>query len=188
MIAGRPDAAVVDLRVDDGLADSVLDWLSKNRNFRALVVTNVDQVDARLRALTLGATDHLIAPFEQREILARVRHLIALRRSARCRRLQIGDLTIDAAQRCVVRNGATIALTPREVDVLRMLVENGEQLLSKQEILNAVWHGESRSENVVEANVSSLRRKLHAHGPPVIHTLHRSGYVFRPVPATQPAR
>ena len=48
-------------------------------------------------------------------------------------------------------------------------------------LLTAVWGTEARSQNVVEANVSSLRRKLHALGPPVIHTLHRAGYIFRPV-------
>jgi DNA-binding winged helix-turn-helix (wHTH) protein len=56
--------------------------------------------------------------------------------------------------------------------------------VSKQDLLCTVWRGEDRSENVVEANVSSLRRKLHGLGPPVIHTVHRTGYVFRPVALT----
>jgi DNA-binding response OmpR family regulator len=77
-----------------------------------------------------------------------------------------------------------VTLTPREVGLLVTLVEQPEQPVTKQQLLVAVWGAEVRSLNVVEANVSSLRRKLHALGPPVIHTLHRAGYVFRHVPSS----
>jgi len=99
-------------------------------------------------------------------------------------RLVAGDLTVDLAQRSAVRNGKRVALTPREVSLLVTLIERSEQPVTKQELLTAVWGAQARSQNVVEANVSSLRRKLHALGPPVIHTLHRAGYIFRPVPTS----
>ena len=76
--------------------------------------------------------------------------------------------------------------TPREVGLLLALIEQSEHPVTKRELLVAVWGEEVRSQNVVEANVSSLRRKLHALGPPVIHTLHGAGYVFRPV--AEPSR
>jgi two-component system OmpR family response regulator len=179
VVGGHPDAIVVDLRDDDGLSERLLRWVCRNAPAPALVVTNLDDTAGRLRALELGAADHLVAPFDVREGVARVERLVAQQRAGRRRRIEAGDMTIDAAQRSVIRNGETVSLTPREIDVLRFLVERRGTTVSKAELLEAVWNGETRSENVVEANVSSLRRKLHALGPPVIHTVHRSGYLFR---------
>jgi two-component system, OmpR family, response regulator len=189
VVGGRPAAIVVDMRNEDELAHKMLRWLCRNADCNTLIITALTQVDARLVALELGARDHLIAPFEMRECVGRVQHLIGRKAAMSRSGVEAGDLTINAAQRCVLRTGERIPLTPREIDVLMMLVENADRAVSKHDILNAVWKGEPRSENVVEANVSSLRRKLHALGPPVIHTVHRSGYVFRPVmPSTTTTR
>jgi DNA-binding response OmpR family regulator len=181
IVGGRPDVVLVDLREDDGLAERLLDWVTRNASAAALVLTNLDEADARIRALRLGAADHLIAPFELREAIARVEMLLADRRRDDRDVVEAGDLILDPVQRCAIRNGEVVPLTPREVDVLAALIERREKPVSKQELLAVVWRGERRSENVVEANVSSLRRKLHSLGPPVIHTVHRSGYLLRPV-------
>jgi two-component system, OmpR family, response regulator len=179
VVGGRPDVIVVDLRDDDGLADRMLTWVGRHARCASLVITGANDVDARMRALYLGASDHVVAPFEPREAVARVKALIARRRSGQRARIEAGDLTIDPAQRCITRGGETVPLTPREADLLIALVNHADQPLSKRDLLEIVWGAELRSENVVEANVSSLRRKLHALGPPVIHTVHRTGYVFR---------
>ena len=188
IVGGRPDVVVVDLRHDDPLAERILTWMSANAKVSALVITEVHEVDARLRALDLGADDHLMAPFETREAVARVERLLAQLRDQRPRCIDAGDLTVDISQRSAVRNGMHVPLTPREVGLLCVLIERSGRPVSKRELLVAVWGDEARSENVVEANVSSLRRKLHALGPAVIHTLHRSGYVFRPVPLSASQR
>src|SRR5262249_36429263 len=152
----------------------------RNTSASALVITDSTQTDERLRALRLGAEAHVVAPFEARELSARVEHLIARRRHGREERVEVGDMTIDVELRSAVRNGEVVTFTPRELALLLALVQRAGEAVSKQELLETVWHGEARSENVVEANVSALRRKLHAVGPPVIHTVHRSGYAFRP--------
>jgi two-component system OmpR family response regulator len=180
-VAGRPRAVVIDLRDNDELGNRMVSWVCRNQGCNVLVITALTQTNARLTALDLGAADHLVAPFELREGIGRVQRLMARAQSTRDDRETVGDLTIDASQRSVERNGQTTSLTPRELEVLQLLVDHRNRPVSKQEILSSVWKGESRSENVVEANVSSLRRKLHASGAPVIHTVHRSGYVFRPV-------
>src|SRR5262249_54735430 len=141
----------------------------------------------RIQALQLGAIDHLVAPFEVREGIVRTELLIARRRAGREARLEAGDIMIDAAQRTALRNGELVTLTPRELALLTVLVQRRGEAVSKQDLLTRVWRGETRSENVVEANVSSLRRKLHGLGPPVIHTVHRTAYVFRPVSQSIPA-
>src|SRR5262249_42249840 len=161
----------------------LLSWICRNAPVPALVVTALSDTRSRLRALELGAADHLVAPFDVREGVARVERLVARRRAGRRRRIDAGDMTIDAAQRSVIRSGGPFAPTPREIDVPAFLVARRGNTVSKAELLETVGKGETRSETVVEANVSSPRRKLPALGPPVIHTVHRSGYVFRPVTA-----
>jgi two-component system OmpR family response regulator len=181
-VGGRPDVIVVDLRDDDdNLADRLLSWVTRDAIASAIVITAVDQVDARLRALQLGAADHIVSPFEARELAARVELQIARRRAGRESKIEAGDITIDLSQRCAIRDGEIVALTPRELALLVALAQRRGETVSKQDLLCTVWRGEDRSENVVESNVSSLRRKLHGLGPPVIHTVHRSGYIFRPV-------
>jgi two-component system OmpR family response regulator len=182
IVGGRPDVVVVDLRRGDHLGNRILDWVTADARSCALVITDAHDVDARIRALDLGAADYLTAPFATREAVARVERLIAQQRVQRPVRITAGDLTLNLSERSASRSGKHVTLTPREVAVLRVLIERSEQPVSKQDLLVAVWAEEVRGENVVEANVSSLRRKLHALGPPVIHTLHRAGYVFRSVP------
>ena len=181
VVGGRPAISVVDLRSDDKLAFRLLSWLCRNASCESVVVTTHQQVDTRLRAIEIGALHFLIAPFEIREAVAIVEALIERARTSQRGRVDAGDIKVDSAQRCITRSGETVPLTPRELDVLLVLVERSEQPVSKRELLAEIWHDDERSENVVEANVSSLRRKLHALGPAVIHTVHRKGYVFRPV-------
>jgi DNA-binding response OmpR family regulator len=180
------DCVVFDLRGGQAVTEA-LTWYCRNVSRLTLILTSPEAVDARLIGLHLGVADHAVAPFEPKEIVARVEQLVARQRLMRRSRLDAGDLVIDVAQRTVVRSGTSVVLTPRELDVLLTRVHNRARPVSKQSLLEQVWRGSPRTPNVVEATVSSLRRKLHALGPPVIHTLHRSGYTFRPVLPTTAA-
>ncbi len=139
-----------------------------------------------MRALRLGAFDHLVAPFDIGEGAMQIELLVERRRAAHHAELVAGDLTVSPAVRTVTRNGQVVALTPRELDLLLVLIRSRGIAVPKQDLLETVWNGDNRTLNVVEANVSSLRRKLHGLGPPVIHTVHRSGYVFREVRCAPP--
>ena len=181
----HPDVVVPDLRNDDLLSNRILQWLGREGSTCALVITDLTEVETRLRVIEMdGVIDHLVAPFDPREATARVRVLLGRRNCEQRGRIKVGDLHVDIAQRSAERGGEWVPLTPREVDVLLILIENPGTPVAKRELLERIWRSEARSENVVEANVSSLRRKLHSIGPPLIHTVHGTGYVFRAVPAS----
>jgi DNA-binding response OmpR family regulator len=186
VVGGHPSLSVVDLRSADGMGFRLLTWLCRNASCDSLVITEHRQVEARLRAISIGAVHHVQAPFDAREAIALVEALTERARVTKHGRVEAGDIAVDSAQRCFTRGGETMPLTPRELDVLMLLIERSEQPVAKRTLLGEIWDDDSRSENVVEANVSSLRRKLHALGPPVIHTVHRKGYVFRPVLTSTP--
>jgi DNA-binding winged helix-turn-helix (wHTH) protein len=138
-----------------------------------------------LRALELGAADHMVAPFALGEGIARIESLL-VRRIAQRGLLQLADITLDPGQRIAIRGNTAIPLTPRELDVLALLMRNRGRVTSKQELIDQIWTGKQASPNAVEAAISSLRRKLHRPGHEIIRTVHRAGYTLQ-VPMTSPA-
>lgn len=93
--------------------------------------------------------------------------------------IEVGDLVVDEARGGATRAGASLALTPTELRLLGYLARNPGQTLSKLQILTQVWGYDAYDHNLVEVHVSSLRRKVEAHGPRLIHTIRGHGYSLR---------
>jgi len=136
----------------------------------------VDQADG----LALGADGYLVKPFSFRVLVAQVRAL--LRRSSgegSRQRLRIGQLDVERARRQVRWAGALVALSPREFAVLDVLVSRAGSVVTKDELLRAVWGDEqAATRNAVEVYVGYLRRKLEAVGAgDVLRTVRGHGYL-----------
>jgi DNA-binding response OmpR family regulator len=136
----------------------------------------VDQADG----LDLGADGYLVKPFSFRVLVAQVRAL--LRRSSgegSRQRLRIGQLDVERARRQVRWAGALVALSPREFAVLDVLVSRAGSVVTKDELLRAVWGDEqAATRNAVEVYVGYLRRKLEAVGAgDVLRTVRGHGYL-----------
>lgn len=129
-------------------------------------------------ALDLGADDYLVKPFSFVILLARVRAL--QRRGVRARPavLTAGDLIIDPARRRCLRGDDEIALTPREFSVLEFLATHPDEVVSKTEILQAVWDENFEGDsNVIEVYIGYLRRKIDTpYGRHAIGTVRGVGY------------
>jgi len=180
-----PNCLVVDFRAGDA-AREFAGWYCKQLSDLVLVITDQRDVMGRLHGLELGTADHMIAPFALGEAVARVE--VLLTRGSRRGSLQLGDIVVDPAQRVVVRGATPIPLTPRELDVLVLLMRNRGRITSKQELMDEIWTDKPTSPNAVEAAVSSLRRKLHRPGHEIIRTVHRAGYALRVPTNTVPSR
>jgi DNA-binding response OmpR family regulator len=179
--AFRPDLALLDVgfpRGPDGFA--VAADLRATAEIPVVFLTAADGVEDRLRGFDLGADDYLVKPFVMAELLARVR--VVLRRAGRLvsQTYEVRDLVVDEATRVVRRGGATIDLTKTEFDLLCALVREPGKVLSKPQLLSVVWGFDEFDPNLVEVYVSSVRRKLEAHGPRLLHTERGAGYVIRP--------
>jgi len=180
-----PDVVVLDVARETRLAAlEALDWLRRSAMLPVLALTEPDDVEARLRSIALQCDDAM-SPVDPREVVARVAVLVRRRRARGSMTDPLGDLSIDSDGRRAMRRGRWTALTHRELQVLLALTERPGRVVSKEALLDRVWAGRQRSVNAVEAQISALRRKLHELGPPVIHTAHGEGYVFRPSIAEQ---
>ncbi len=149
-------------------------------NVPVLFLTARDDIDDRLRGLSLGADDYLSKPFSVDELVLRVAAI--LRRTGQAappHLLVVADLSLDPEGRTVNRGGESIELSKTEFDLLEYLMINRGVVVSKAQILANVWDDDfDGTENVVELYVGYLRRKLDG-GAPLIHTKRGAGYVLR---------
>jgi two-component system OmpR family response regulator len=179
----RPHVLLLDVMLPDMDGFEVARQLGAERaRVPIIFLTARDATEDRVRGLTVGGDDYVTKPFSLEELVARVRAL--LRRSGVAEAdgsvLTFADVELDDDAHEVTRNGQLIELTPTEYRLLRYLMLNPRRVLSRTQLLEHVWDydfgGDAR---VLETYVSYLRRKLDAHGPPLIHTVRGVGYVLR---------
>ena len=161
-----------------------------------IVVSARDDTVDLVRGLDLGAEDYVTKPFRIEELLARVRTVLrrataasaaaavggvaAAEADAAREVLTFHDLVLDVGTRDVRRGDRHVELTPREFDLLRYLLENATLVLSKGQILDAIWEYDFNGDsNIVETYVSYLRRKVDVEEPRLLHTVRGVGYVLR---------
>ncbi|MFJ8658543.1 response regulator transcription factor [Streptomyces sp. NPDC093795] len=185
-----PDLVVLDVQMPR------MDGLTAARRIRAsgstvpiLMLTARDTVGDRVTGLDAGADDYLVKPFELDELFARIRAL--LRRSSYASAtagasadtdvLAFEDLRMDLATREVTRGGRTVELTRTEFTLLEMFLAHPRQVLTREQILKAVWGFDFEpSSNSLDVYVMYLRRKTEAGGEPrLVHTVRGVGYALR---------
>jgi two-component system response regulator MprA len=142
-----------------------------------LLLTARDGVADRVAGLDAGADDYLVKPFATDELLARVRALLRRGRAAGDL-LSVGDVTLDLRRRAGSRAGRDLELTPREADLLELLLRNARGVVSRDLALEHVWAGREATANAVDRYVAYLRRKLG--DPPLIRTVRGVGFVLEP--------
>lgn len=141
-----------------------------------IMLTARDELADRVAGLELGADDYLAKPFSPRELTARIKAIIRrTRRSEAEPTLVLGSVTLSPAAREVLVGGFEVELTQREFDLLEYLLRRAGQVVSRDELLEAVWGflspGETRT---VEVHIAQLRKKLG--DPTLIRTVRGIGY------------
>lgn len=172
------DAIILDLGLPglNGL-EVLKQWRAQNLATPVLILTARSSWAERIEGLKAGADDYLAKPFHPEELLLRIQAL--LRRAhglANQPQLQAAGLSLDEERQCVQQNGQNIELTAAEFRLLRYFMLHPGQLLSKLQLSEHLYDGESeRDSNVLEVHVNRLRNKL---GKRVIETRRGQGYRY----------
>ena len=167
--AGRPDLIVLDLGLPDRDGATVIRHVRREATTPILVLSARDREADKIAALDQGADDYMTKPFGMSELRARIDALI--RRAAGPVAdldgdIRIRSLTIDVGRRLVTVGEVPVHLTPREYEVLKVLVSHAGRLVTHGRLLRAVWGTEYSDEaHYVHVYVSQIRRKLKAADP-----------------------
>jgi DNA-binding response OmpR family regulator len=146
-----------------------------------IVLTARAAIEQKVEGLDRGANDYVTKPFSFEELLARVRAQLRAPGQRESSVLEAADIRMDLRTRRVARDGHDVSLTAREFEVLAYLLRHPDQVLSREQILNAVWGFDfDPGTKVLEVYIGYLRRKLgEAGGQDPIETVRNVGYRLR---------
>lgn len=175
------DLILLDLMLPDGDGRDVLQAVrARNSDVPVVVLTALGEIDDKVALLDLGADDYLVKPIAFAELAARVR-AAARHGQQSARALTTGELELDTKTRIATCGDRSIDLPSREFALLEYLMRHAGQVLTRQQILDAVWgFGFESASNIVDVYVGYLRRKLDEQGEPsIIETVRGAGYRVR---------
>lgn len=180
---GHYDVVLLDRILPDADGLSLIPWLRKRRPDTGIVVLSVlDELDARVAGLNAGADDYIAKPVAAEELLARIDALLRRRNGMPATTIRVGNLALDRLARLAKGNGKAIGLNQREFELLEYFMTHAGSAVSRKAILREVWgyHFEPGT-NVVDVHISRLRSKLQACGcEALLVTVRGVGYRLGP--------
>jgi two-component system, OmpR family, KDP operon response regulator KdpE len=176
-----PDAMVLDLVLPDGSGVEVCREVRSWSALPIIVLSAVGDEREKVRALDAGADDYITKPFGTEELLARLRAV--LRRAGDERDepvVELGELSIDLADRRVTRDGNEVHLTPIEFDILRELARHSGKLVTQRQLLQAVWGpGYDSETHYLRVHVAHIRAKIEPDPSHPSHLITEPGVGYR---------
>lgn len=179
----RPDAILLDLGLPDMQGHELLaKWRAELIDLPIIILSSRTDEGGIVSALELGADDYITKPFGVKELVARIR--VALRHKLQQQGeraiFQTGDLSVDLVRRIVKVGGKDVKLSPKEYDILRILVQHAGKVITHQHLLRHAW-GELTDIQYLRVYVRQIRQKIEAtpDDPKYITTETGVGYRLR---------
>lgn len=152
----------------------IADIKQKNHATGIIVISSYDSITDKIEGLNLGADDYLDKPFDNDELLARIYALS--RRNQPLPQVQIEGLVFDMSQQVVKQGEESINLTKKESDLLFYLVKKQGQIVSKDELLDALYiNPQNISSNTIDVTIAHVRKKL---PQKIVKTIKTRGYII----------
>lgn len=179
--AKKPDLIILDLGLPDISGfDLLQSWRGEGLNVPVVILSSRTDEAGIVRALENGADDYIVKPFGINELAARIR--VALRHRLQVQGekpvFQIGELSVDLVRRIVKIGDADVKLSPKEYDILRVLVQHAGKVLTHQFLLKQVW-GNAADVQYLRVYVRQLRQKIEANPDQPYYITTETGVGYR---------
>jgi DNA-binding response OmpR family regulator len=168
--------------LDVGLPDmSGFDLCKKIRQFNSkvpiLILTAHSEIEDKIKGFNLGADDYLLKPFEIEELTARINALLRRAKGSSIINLKYGQLSYNLGEKTVDYASNKIDLNRKELLILELLLRSKGKIVPRETILNNVWNKSESSNNIVEVQISNIRKKIDKKfNLEIIKTIHGLGY------------
>ena len=173
-----PGLLLVDLALGDGDGFGVC-RAAKEAGIPVIFLTASGEEDSVVRGLDMGAEDYIVKPFRPRELVSRIRRVLA-RNETGDGRIVVGDLVLNPERGIVTREGAEILLSALEYRLLLLLFSNRGRLLTRDRLLEDIWDaaGDFVNDNTLTVYIKRIREKIERdpQNPTIIKTVRGMGY------------
>ena len=180
-LSEKPDLMILDLGLPDMQGHDVLRTLRARGDATPVVIlSSRDDESGKVRAFDLGADDYVTKPFGMNELLARVRAALRHRLQVQGERpvFVVDGLSVDLVRRIVRVDGGEVKLSPKEYELLRLLVQHAGKVLSHAFLLKQVW-GPTTDPQYLRVYIRQVRQKIEAHPEQPSYILTETGVGYR---------
>ncbi len=179
--AFNPDALILDVMLPGMDGYDILKKLPDKGNKGVIMLTAKEDIVNKILGLELGADDYMTKPFDMRELLARLKSLLRRMQTAGEKKdssnIHVGDVKLHTGNRTAYAGDRLLDLTPKEYDLLALLLSSPDRVYSREQLLDLVWGMEYfGGTRTVDIHVQRLRKKLGNDYSDVIQTVHGIGY------------
>jgi two-component system, OmpR family, alkaline phosphatase synthesis response regulator PhoP len=177
----RPDAIILDVMLPGMDGYEILKKLKDTDRIGVIMLTAKEDIVNKILGLELGADDYMTKPFDMRELLARLKSLLRRMQKAELRKekaeISLRGIELHVDKRTAYAGEAMLDLTPKEYDLLKLLVSSPDRVFTREQLLDFIWgmeyYGGTRT---VDIHIQRLRKKLGADYSEIIQTVHGIGY------------
>jgi two-component system alkaline phosphatase synthesis response regulator PhoP len=177
----NPDAIILDVMLPGMDGYEILKKLKDTDYIGVIMLTAKEDIVNKILGLELGADDYMTKPFDMRELLARLKSLIRRMQKIESKReraeITLRGIELNVSHRTAFAGGTMLELTPKEYDLLKLLVASPDRVFTREQLLDLVWgmdyFGGTRT---VDIHVQRLRKKLGSSYSDIIQTVHGMGY------------
>lgn len=173
---------ILDLMLPGKSGEEIINELKKIKNVPVIVTSAINDIDTKLDLFNLGADDYVTKPFNNDELLARIKVHLKHNLGNQDETLKIGDIELNPKTYKVVCNGLDITLSKIEFEILKLLMKNNNQVVTKSVLFDTIWDTmDSADENTLNVHISKIRNKLKKANPnkDYIETIWSVGYKFK---------
>lgn len=173
------DLILLDLMLPGKNGEEIIRELKNKNNVPVIVMSAIQDIDKKVDLFDLGANDYITKPFHNDELLARIKVQLRDKTNTISNILKFKDVELNKVNFTVNCNNKEVAFTKKEFELLKLLMENENQTLTKSMIFDSIWNDEnSADDNTLNVHISKIKNKLKECNPDeeYIETVWSIGY------------